>query len=60
MMDRVFDLMQKWTPQGQGLFLIFMVLIFVAVLGGVFRFVLVLIRGWPPKKSEGEESADDD
>lgn len=46
-LNKVFDMMARWSPEGQGIFLLLMVLIGLGFTYSVFKLIIVFFRGWP-------------
>jgi len=53
-MQGLFDLMARWSPIGQGLFMLLLVFLAVALVANVFKYLAVMVRGWPPAHCEVE------
>lgn len=46
-LNKVLDMMARWSNEGQGIFLIIMTLIALGFTFGVFKLIIVFFRGWP-------------
>jgi hypothetical protein len=57
-MDKLIDAFCKWEPLGQGIFLFLMAILLMAATINIFKFVVVLFRGWPPCEDCCDEDDD--
>ena len=49
--NRILDMMGRWSPEGQGIFMFLMVLIGLGFSYNVLKLIIVFFRGWPePEK----------
>lgn len=58
MIDHIFDMMKTWDHFGQAIFVLLVLLICIAFIGGCGSFILVLFRGYPPKSKDTEKEED--
>lgn len=54
-MDRFFDMINGWTPLGQGAFTIVVLFCLSMMIVDIFKYVAVMIRGWPESYEIQEE-----
>lgn len=59
-MDHILNMMEKWNPIGQWLFLFFIVVMVFATFNNVFRLGVVLFRGWPACQCQLQLAEDDE
>ena len=50
-MEPFWNMVSKWDHFGQGLFFILLAGGFFGMVTGVFRYLAVMFRGWPPAGS---------
>jgi hypothetical protein len=54
-MDKFLDILAGWDRMGQWLFFCFVVLMIAVTISEVFKFIAIMLRGWPPVVEEPPE-----
>jgi hypothetical protein len=49
-LNKVLDMMARWSNEGQGIFILLMVLLAMGFSYNVFKLIIVFFRGWPEEK----------
>ena len=54
-MDRFFEMVNGWTPFGQGLFFTVVLFFLCMLIVDVMKYIAVMLRGWPQDEPQEEE-----
>jgi len=54
-MERLLDIFAKWSPMGQGVFLLVALLLLLIQIDCLAKYFVAFFRGWPPQREEAED-----